>query len=79
VARCVLTSLAADYSERRLYLVQAHMLAWICVVLAAVALLADAVIDGRKSLVWGPAIDSPELDLPVRYLFVQLVDEDGHK
>ena len=56
------------------------MIAWVCFVLATVAIVVDGnVIDGRKSLVWGPAIELPELDLPVRYFFVQLVGSDGLK
>ena len=36
-------------------------------------------IDPTRTLVWGPTIDIPDVDMPVRYLFVQLVDINGDK
>ena len=36
-------------------------------------------VSTEKSLVWGPGLEKPELDLPVRYFFVHLVDLHGQK
>ncbi len=36
-------------------------------------------IDPKASLVWGPAIEHSDFELPVRYFYVQLVDGGGRK
>ena len=39
---------------------------------------AAAGISAEKSLVWGPGLDH-NIHLPVHYVFIQAVDEDGTK
>ncbi len=41
--------------------------------------LVSTTIDHERTLVFGPAIELPDIDMPVRYLFIQLIDYNGQK
>lgn len=50
------------------------LLALSCVTIGSAA----AGVSAEKSLVWGPGLDH-NIHLPVHYVFIQAVDEDGTK
>ena len=50
------------------------LLALSCVIVESAA----AGVSAEKTLVWGPGLDH-NIHLPVHYVFIQAVDEDGRK